>query len=1101
MGFQQYERVGEGSGKPGVPFTEEAVRGIWAEILATPGARRGSSAFSAQEVNSYEQWLEEEITVARKKDKDRVGMVYLAFLKSLQGKGKPEALDESMREEVTRQLHDQVLSTFDPASGKDGPKKGELKSRLREVAKFLQFLNWLIRLGNAQNLWQWCPPSVPMLLDREPTPFTDTVVNGPVYVQAVRDRLLQDLRTGKTHDGLASEGRILVCALVFGGLAEVAALRELHKAIRSRTVVYHFPQAGWSFLDLEIPMGRGGVRLRRWFPDPLSEILLLRQVAGSPSTDVGTTKEMLTAIDAYLHRLPKRKGKYLRANRLIRVLPELLRIELPQYLAVYATGNLVAHAVRSDRWWHMHGYTHSADAVSPTNMLRKADPIAEAGEIDETEKDSEQPVENSEEIREATWTTPWLLELRKVLRNSDRRIALQQLSKLEEGLSDPLGALFVGWAGHLLRKGSVYHHRLSMRTIRRYVGRLAALMLQILEDPSTLQSAGTPFWQQLYEDLLDTLETEHQRVMILRAIREWHQYLVEKHLAAPISDQQLGGVSIDVVPDARILTHQEFARVKEAIDRGAHVEHHVFLPIILKLLAILGFRCGLRRMEALRLRLTDCHLEGRAMLLIRPFSERSLKSRNSTRAIPLYALLPVEEQQLLKDWVRLRNQAGAGPQDYLFALPEIHHNPIAQETVMSRIHAEMRAVTGDPHIHFHHLRHSFACHVLWRLSLAQVPDAVPPAFLRAEREEARKFHESLLGTVQASRKLLYALTGLLGHSQPEITLNHYVHNLDVLLAVYLRQLLPQKPVDWCGLLSEIPQSTLYRLWDAGGIENVLGRLRKECEGQGILQIPQGKLPTRVESRKNGNKASPVIDSHPEVVIEEIRRLLQQGFLAEKLSPGSKDIWLKLSAESNFSAAELRAMAEKAKWIYGLRGKMGVRHQMVKIPGPGGQIEVPLPPRPRIKLDILVYQQLFPGFWESVTKDPISVSRVLDRYLLQAWTSHPGYFLGTSPKCPEGIAAFRSLLRQWGVGPSQVRYISYDPAERSVWRQQWRDALQLHKQIRIEKRPGPDQGTSKAWLHLYPSFPGAKGKTQLASPGFTYLLIMGAIMVRTLICGD
>ncbi|MGE0048855.1 MAG: tyrosine-type recombinase/integrase [Acidithiobacillus sp.] len=1068
---------------------DTAVQELWEEIESTPGLTRDSRLFPEAEVADYRLWLTREVEAADKLQKiPGEYLPYRSFLERLQGMRVPFDWAEYPRERLTQMLHDRILLSYPAPREKDttrAPKylqNKELKSRLRSQAKFLQFLSLLIRLGNARELWQCCPPSVPRLLDREPTPFTVEGLEGYPYIQQVGALLWSDLRRQISVAGALAEGRILLSALLYGGLAELAALRALLQTLRSGAQVQHFPRLGWSFLDLEIPMGRGGMRLRRWFPDPISEVLILRYQP--PERAPGDVEEVTTAVlkqvlDVYLHTLPKLRGKYLRARDVIKHIPQSLRVELPQYLGVYAQGNLAAHAIRPERWWPYHGYALPAiEEALPTEKdkedLAAADSMSEAA-----------TTEILSEVSEAVVTVPWLQSLRSILRHDNRSLALQDLSRIAStSLPSTLSRLCYGWATHLLKHGSAYRHRLKMVTIRRYVSRLAALMLQLLQDAADIENFRDADWRQLYDDLLDLVETEHQRAFLIRAIREWHQYLVENHRASAMASQDLGGLTLDVIPDARILSREEFTHVKEVIARGDHIEHHVQLPTVLILIAILGFRCGLRRMEVLRLRLMDCHMAGRAVLLIRPFAERSLKSRNATRAIPLYALLEAEELQLLADWVQGRETAGAQPNDYLLVIPEIGHNPIAPETAMSRIHAAMREVTGDERVHFHHLRHSFANHLLWRLTLAQIREGVLPRPWQEDQRDAVQFVERLLGHSQQTRKHLYILASLLGHSGPEISLNHYVHTLDLLLALYLRAPMAASKRQWQAFLPELSQPTLYRVMAREGIDGLLGRLRAQYANR--VRIPDEKTPT---CQSKGVR----VGSLGEDRLGDLWQLLLQGMVAIKA--GNAEVWDHLAESSPYSAAQLHAMAARAEEIYGMKGKRGPRHRQLELPASGGEMRISLPPRIRKKADRLIYQSLQPLFWKSLRQGPERVRQVLESYLRQAWRDLPGYFLARTVEDPEDAIAFRQLLFDWGIRPGQIVYVSYDSAQRSVWRQRWREALGLHKGIVIETRQLPDSESAKPWLHIYPRFPRQEKKVaELASPGFTYLLMMGAIVL-------
>ncbi len=394
---------------------------------------------------------------------------------------------------------------------------------------------------------------------------------------------------------------------------------------------------------------------------------------------------------------------------------------------------------------------------------------------------------------------------------------------------------------------------------------------------------------------------------------------------------------------------------------------------------------------------------------------------------------------------------------------------------------------GDERVHFHHLRHSFANQLLWRLTLGQLREDVLLRPWREDQRDAVQFVERLLGHSQQTRKHLYILASLLGHSGPEISLNHYVHTLDLLLALYLRAPMAASKSQWQAFLPELSQPTVYRVMAREEIEGLLSRLRTQYRDR--VRIPDEKSPTRKSKRVQGAR----VGSLGEDRLEYLWQILLQGMVAIKA--GKAEVWDHLAESSPYSAAQLHAMVARAEEIYGMKGKRGPRHRQLELPASGGKMDISLPPRIRKKADRLIYQDLQPLFWKSLRQDPERVRQVLESYLRQAWRDLPGYFLARTVEEPEEAIAFRQLLFDWGIRPGQIVYVSYDPAQRSVWRQRWRDALGLHKGIVIDTRQLPDSESAKPWLHIYPKFLRQEKKvTELASPGFIYLLIMGAIVL-------
>ncbi|MBU2758676.1 tyrosine-type recombinase/integrase [Acidithiobacillus sulfurivorans] len=1094
-------------------------------MLQIPAAKRGQFLFGEAEIREYELWLLRESDSAYAGKRRAEGLPYRTFLNNLQGDVTYSSVSDENRESLATALHDRILETYAPAGGekqsadiKSGLKSG-LKSRLRAQAKCLQYFSLLIRRGNQASLWTWCPPAVPMMLEREATPFRQQALADYQQVCNARTLLKQAMQQGHPRrDGASEEsqayceGEILLAALLFGGLGEMAALKRLLSMLRGRCALVHFESAGLTFWDLQIPMSRGGVRLRRWFPDPFSEILILRylQVFPRPDNAENMVQQRTSGISAQeiqrimtlpLRKWPRIGRRHLQIRALFRGMTQAARLELPQFLGAYALGDLDAHALDRKCWWRIHGYSEGPQAE-----------ISGAKEIIPNKADA--ALESAPEVVEGVVTVAWLRALRQALRAKNRPNALKLLkdSLEQENVSDPLGQRMFAWAVHLLKEGSSYRHRLEMTTIRRYVSRLAALMLQVLENTPLVESFGDPSWRQLYEDLLEQVDTVHQRVHLIRAIREWHQFLVERQGVDPLLLQDLGGFQMDVIPDARVISEVEYVCLKKRLQDGRHALHHHQLPDLLTLVAILGYRCGLRRMEVLRLRMTDCHLEGQARLLIRPFSERRLKTRNATRALPLDVLLENDELELLRKWIAYRGESGAVlGEEYLFVLPEIGHNPIAQETAMSRIHADMRAVTGDQRLHFHHLRHSFANQILWKLMLADIEPQHLPLPYRREQNSARVFRQRLLGVDHATRKQLYAIAALLGHSGPEISMNHYLHNLDLILALHLRaQVAEAHSVrEWLAILAgQLHEKTIYRAYKHEGMDGLLSRLRIKMPD--TLQIPESLQEDGMFQAVSSETASAKSAGASKTrILENLWYLLLQGFtqsaaIADPQKAGDEMFWQPIAEDVDYTAQQLARMARKAQDIFALKSRMGPRHKSLKIPQFGkGTLKIPLPPRPLTRNDQEHLKNMLPGFWAMMDKDPALLRRTLDAYLKRAWRSEPGSLLMKSPDDAKEVAlaqAYKQLLLQLGISPRNIRYLSFDhEKQRSRWRQSWREALHLNKRDVIQVKHAFEkwESTEASWLQIQPVFERAGRQAQGMSPAFSYLMVMGAMVLAGL----
>ncbi|MBP7548544.1 MAG: tyrosine-type recombinase/integrase, partial [Corallincola sp.] len=179
------------------------------------------------------------------------------------------------------------------------------------------------------------------------------------------------------------------------------------------------------------------------------------------------------------------------------------------------------------------------------------------------------------------------------------------------------------------------------------------------------------------------------------------------------------------------------------------------------LVALLGYRCGMRIREIVGLRLDDTaddHLQ------IRSHRRRSLKSPAARRKLPVEILLTADELAL---WQAYRQKARKEGQQYLFMASG---NEVTQAAgrYSTLITQALRAASGLPAVSFHSLRHAAATTVF--AALYDLPplmgSPLDPAVLRT----------TLLGQSSPSiRRAPAALAQLMGHRSISTTLKFYIH--------------------------------------------------------------------------------------------------------------------------------------------------------------------------------------------------------------------------------------------------------------------------------------------------------------------------------------
>ena len=142
----------------------------------------------------------------------------------------------------------------------------------------------------------------------------------------------------------------------------------------------------------------------------------------------------------------------------------------------------------------------------------------------------------------------------------------------------------------------------------------------------------------------------------------------------------------------------------------------------------------------------------------------------------------------MRRWRDLRRQDEAknAYSRFLFSIPGRGFTFVPQDTLFKLLHSVMREVTGDPTLRFHNLRHSFASRTYVMLAasaggcaanvIATLPGYAQPLKL------ADELASNLFGHHQVTRRHVWAVCSLLGHSAPDISAEHYIHHLDIILA-------------------------------------------------------------------------------------------------------------------------------------------------------------------------------------------------------------------------------------------------------------------------------------------------------------------------------
>lgn len=1002
--------------------------------------------------------------------------------------------------------------------------------RFRPLPLAAQVLQVLCKVVDAINLKTAPPlptPRIPNLSIRPKNPFHTGIPASLSRTRIWRNAMAESIglpRQSSVSPATVSRsahrlefGKLFASAILNGGLADTALLAALARALgdpKNRFVMINNRLA----IELSISWrGEAGSEHRHWYPDVLTATLiarladgsansLLSEINGNPATDQHVQKMIWQFISVYLQsttlKKPERPHSF---GDMLRTVQIDLQTRLPQVLVNYAGRKLISHSPEK----------HVVARIHRLSIIHAVEP--------RIEEESMQPAELITEFNQTSDNLNdlepcWLNGLRKCFSSKKSKDVKELLDALAvNAQSSSVEECFTEFARFLVASLSVGGHKLAISTAKSYLVAVAKRLGGRLggTDPRSL---CTETLEILYGEILEDADYESgarkQRRRIARALREFHNFLVQRFQFEPINPREVLGIGKGLVlVDANLITPDEYEHISRRIPETIKSLHpsipaQAKLTKAAQLIFMLSFRCGLRRMEVLMLKNADFSEHTPAELLIRPSDARRLKTKSATRKMPLYALLPENDLAELRNWkIARKAEIAASPtsdhEQFLFGIPELDFDFIPQDTIFPIIHHAMREVTGDPSMRFHHLRHSFANWTFLQLMLADLPN-IPELFPHLPITsdllgDSKRFRDNLYGRSDPTRRHVYAVASLLGHSGPDISLEHYIHFCDLLLAHWLGHD-TSAPTDATVIVeSRRPQSTTYR-WRACSLQHIPYQLIKK-RWPNLVRKPQktsGSKPTLpIQSSQSG--ALKLDD--PAIFNKVWELLFQHGMHGTPLGEVAA-----LSGFSDELAAKFIQIASEIRDMKTSRGGKGHRHRMIEVAmdrrNQDTKTRLACPVAPHTKKDKEIATVLAPRMLELIKTKPELCDKVFAYYLNNAWQTR-SELIFKDPMDPASALQFLNFLSDLGIKKSELVFISYDTSIRSSHLAMWKEKLGLSSRHRIEKNAPPRKSnqSAKKWLGIKPVFSNENGKNsvrnveQESSIAFRYLMILGALISR------
>ena len=908
-------------------------------------------------------------------------------------------------------------------------------------------------------------------------------------INALERAIRLDLEKLTSHERI---GVLLLSAAYYGALMDIPQLNALTQLDPGQALWI----SGAPEFRLKLSIrGQPESEQRQWFPDPITLAFISRC-----APDLAENKPHLARKEGKLKCIQAALavGGVCSQNQpgsLERVF-ELLRIQrqtqLPQLLMNYSTrSSYVTHSVLVDSWQHLHGNS----------------PIPEI---------EGKPKRKKHRFRRPKQSIPeWLTALCRKVRK--RQIAVFE----NEQPPRTLQALIGNWASFLLHGRSFYGNPLQPKTVSNYLRDVGVGLDDMLSVESILDVPPDAL-EELYEQMLEAQPTAPMRRNLAKGLLEFHGYLQQRFAYPPISPYAALGIGkTPQFVDAQILSEEQYHLALRDLAAGPLGQRSPRLAMVAQVMLIFGFRLGLRRNEALKLLRRDLQLPALSVeraaavrrrhpslkllsperliaperpvnLHVRPHAQRALKTRNSTRTLPLHVLLEPDELQLIERLARLRDdeELKSSYSEFLFCIPEFQTRWVSESTLMPAIHDALRRVTGCRDMHYHHLRHSAATWLTFKLAASDLGVSQSVGLLFGKHAQTmnwlldtERFNRAFLHSPEsATRRVIHITSAVLGHASPKTSLLHYVHCMPWLsalcwqwnpefwppghvIAKIAQVSLPNKPDDLpaAGLSAEIRH-----------MQRIIGRMKVYRHSNQVKVRRPLISPQKVEGGWALRR------------LNEISSMLSYEVYAESSGQSVNMEWV------TFTEADRSAMLERARYISHL-GKH--RLQSPATFDSNYRIElVPRPPKHGGLAGVAAYADRLYRLLSSRHK--AKAGRVLDDFVERCWASETTlrFYSGRDDK---SAREYLWLLSELGIPLVDIKFIIYDEGTPKQTKSRWRTVLGKPRLKFIEQAP-ENRSTQNSHLGIRATLrlPGAELNAQEqnhhSGAALRYLMLMASI---------
>jgi len=414
----------------------------------------------------------------------------------------------------------------------------------------------------------------------------------------------------------------------------------------------------------------------------------------------------------------------------------------------------------------------------------------------------------------------------------------QSLNTLIPSLS-PNTRLLALWSKNMLRLNHHNRFEISPIKIKSKISSIGRHILNVFNNQSIVKMDAVQRANS-YQSVIEQAISERNKNTIAHTLRGFNQWLEGSYISQteePESFTKLANKSevfgnpslTDMTVNANLITHDEyhivFVQLKDLFESTNNLDDQNHCLMMLVML-ILGFRCGLRSSEVFYLKWKDWIVcEQSPILIVRESYDRELKTINAKRQFTVNQFLTETEIGLIQT---LHNQVAnrleklkgndkkeALDKAQLFCGKRSLTKTVTIASVKTPLMQKLVSATKCPSLTFHHLRHSFASWHFLSATIAELDLEINEIFKGLPKTEqwlmqAQERKLSQLPTQEKSKKYLFWIAQKMGHLDFATTFQHYIHTADVCMLLIQNKQCQKFTTRYWSDLSGASNSYLHR---------------------------------------------------------------------------------------------------------------------------------------------------------------------------------------------------------------------------------------------------------------------------------------------------